>query len=152
MPIESRMLKSFTLACLLSAVIGVNQHAGAKENVRYPNVVLPGATIEPVTVRAEIYRPPGNGVFPAVIVLHGCGGHDAHHERWAERLDLLGRSRGQRESDFANVGRHQLNVRPFNQIERAAYDRIVNADPSAPIYEPPYRPRMILPKKRKHVV
>jgi len=72
--------------------------------------------------------------------------------RAASTLDLLGRSRGQRESDFANVGRHPLNVRPFNQIERAAYDRIVNADPSAPIYEPPYRPRMILPKKRKHVV
>jgi len=120
MPIESRMLKSFTLACLLSAVIGVNQHAGAKENVRYPNVVLPGATIEPVTVRAEIYRPPGNGVFPAVIVLHGCGGHDAHHERWAERLvswgyvtvviDSFG-SRG-----FANICKETTAVTPEMRV------------------------------------
>ena len=78
----SRTLTTVALAFLLGGV----QNAEAGENVRYPNVVLPGTMIEPATVRSEIYRPRGNGPFPAIIVLHGCGGHDAHHERWAERL------------------------------------------------------------------
>jgi dienelactone hydrolase len=75
-----------TLAVLLGMVVAISPCADAKENVRFPNVVLPGANLEPVTVRAEIFRPAGNGPFPAIVVLHGCGGHDAHHERWAERL------------------------------------------------------------------
>lgn len=82
----SRTLTTVVLAFLL----GGAQNAEAGENVRYPNVVLPGIMIEPATVRSEIYRPPGNGPFPAIIVLHGCGGHDAHHERWAERLVTWG--------------------------------------------------------------
>lgn len=90
MAIHTRMTTAVALACFLGALVGINQRAVAKDKVHYPNVVLPGAMVEPVTVRAEIYRPRGNGVFPAVIVLHGCGGHDAHHERWAERLVTWG--------------------------------------------------------------
>ena len=83
-----KTLIAVALAFLLG---GVAQNAEAGENVRYPNVALPGTMIEPVTVRSEIYRPPGNvRPFPAIIVLHGCGGHDAHHERWAERLVTWG--------------------------------------------------------------
>lgn len=77
-------LITVALAFLLG---GVAQNAEASENVRYPNVVLPGTMIEAVTVRSEIYRPPGSGrPFPAIIVLHGCGGRDAHHQLWAQRL------------------------------------------------------------------
>jgi dienelactone hydrolase len=79
----SRTATAVTLACLFG---GIAQNAGAGENVRYSNVVLPGTMIDPITVRAEIHRPPGNGAFPAIIVLHGCGGRDAHQKLWAERL------------------------------------------------------------------
>lgn len=65
---------------------GVFHNAQAGEIVHYPNVVLPGAMIEPTVVRSEIYRPHGKGPFPAIIVLHGCGGPDAHHKFWAEKL------------------------------------------------------------------
>lgn len=79
--------KAFTALASLNGALIVGVHgAAAAESVRYPNVVLPGANIQPVTVRADIYRPPGKGAFPAVIVLHGCGGRDGHHARWAERL------------------------------------------------------------------
>ena len=74
------------LASLICALVVTVHGAAAEESVRYPNVVLPGANLQPVTVRAEIHRPPGSGAFPAIIVLHGCGGRDAHHQRWAERL------------------------------------------------------------------
>jgi hypothetical protein len=51
---QNRMKTAVTLACFFGAVVLMNQHARAKDNVRYPNVVLPDATIEPVSVRAEI--------------------------------------------------------------------------------------------------
>ncbi|UPT96457.1 dienelactone hydrolase family protein [Bradyrhizobium barranii subsp. apii] len=87
---QIRIKPGVALACLFCAIIGIAQPGIAKDNVRYPNVVLPGAIIQPVTVRAEIYRPQENGPSPAIIVLHGCGGHDAHHELWAERLASWG--------------------------------------------------------------
>lgn len=33
-----------------------------------------GLPLQEVTVRAEMFRPSGNGPFPAVIILHTCGG------------------------------------------------------------------------------
>ncbi|MET3364713.1 dienelactone hydrolase family protein [Bradyrhizobium ottawaense] len=86
MAIHAKMTAAVAFACFLGTLVGINPQAIANEKAHYPNVVLPGAMIDSVTVRAEIYRPRGNGAFPAVIVMHGCGGHDAHHERWAERL------------------------------------------------------------------
>jgi len=79
-----------TLICILLAAAAFSagiDHARAqsKENVTYPNAVIPGLG-GPVTVYAGIYKPRGNGPFPAVIVLHGCGGTDYHHKAWAERL------------------------------------------------------------------
>jgi dienelactone hydrolase len=45
------------------------------------------------TLRAELYKPDGEGPFPTVIALHGCGGLAGHSEPvlpryrdWAERL------------------------------------------------------------------
>lgn len=34
----------------------------------------------------QLYLPPGNGPFPAVLVLHGCGGILDSHRSWATRL------------------------------------------------------------------
>src|ERR1700756_5580749 len=45
------------------------------------------------TLRAELYKPDGDGPFPTVIALHGCGGLSGHSEPvlpryrdWAEQL------------------------------------------------------------------
>jgi dienelactone hydrolase len=45
------------------------------------------------TLRAELYKPNGDGPFPTVIALHGCGGLSGHSEPvlpryrdWAEQL------------------------------------------------------------------
>ena len=37
-----------------------------------------------------LYRPEGNGPFPAVVVLHGCSGVDYHHRAWAKQLKEWG--------------------------------------------------------------
>lgn len=63
--------------------------AAAKDNVSYPNAAVPGLTSS-VTIYAGIFRPKGGGPFPTVIILHGCGGHDHHHQAWAERLVTWG--------------------------------------------------------------
>jgi dienelactone hydrolase len=46
-----------------------------------------------LTLHAQLYKPEGNGPFPAVIALHGCGGLAGHSEPvlaryrdWAEQL------------------------------------------------------------------
>src|ERR1700726_1534131 len=45
------------------------------------------------TLRAQLYKPDGDGPFPVVIALHGCGGLSGHSEPvlprysdWAEQL------------------------------------------------------------------
>ncbi|MBR0696825.1 dienelactone hydrolase family protein [Bradyrhizobium lablabi] len=50
-----------------------------------------------VTLHAQLYRPPGDGPFPTVIALHGCGGLAGRAEavrpryrEWAEQLLATG--------------------------------------------------------------
>jgi dienelactone hydrolase len=51
------------------------------------------------TLRAELYKPEGDGPFPTVIALHGCGGLAGHSEPvlpryrdWAEQLVKNGKA------------------------------------------------------------
>ena len=37
-------------------------------------------------IEGYIYKPKGKGPFPAVVLLHGCGGLDYHHFNWASQL------------------------------------------------------------------
>lgn len=46
---------------------------------------MPGFS-RPVDISAHIYKPDGNGPFPAVILLHGSGGLSGHHHNWARTL------------------------------------------------------------------
>lgn len=54
-------------------------------------VDIPGGTQEsPVRVIGYLARPPGQGPFPAVVLLHGCGGFHAPMLSWADRLSRDG--------------------------------------------------------------
>lgn len=65
-----------TIAAALLAGCGttVASHAGP--------VTLP----RPGMLGGELYRPAGPGLFPAVIVLHGCSGIRPNQVAWAEWL------------------------------------------------------------------
>jgi dienelactone hydrolase len=39
-----------------------------------------------VALKGNLYKPEGEGPFPAVVVLHGCAGIDDHFIAWAEQL------------------------------------------------------------------
>lgn len=79
------MLKLTYLAIAAVLTFAGVRSADAKDNVSYPNASTPGISAA-VTLYAGVYRPKGEGPFPAVIVLHGCGGHDYNHQAWAERF------------------------------------------------------------------
>lgn len=52
-------------------------------------VTLPGP--EGITLKAELHRPAGTPVAPAVVALHGCGGpFAARDKQWAEALARAG--------------------------------------------------------------
>jgi dienelactone hydrolase len=38
------------------------------------------------TIRAQLFKPEGNGPFPAVLLVHGCSGINRHYDNWARRL------------------------------------------------------------------
>ena len=71
------LIAGLLLAALLGACAG-----GAS----FPNVT-PGA---PVTITGQLYRPEGPGPFPAMVLLHGCGGVEPLHARWAKWLTERG--------------------------------------------------------------
>ncbi|MBR0794630.1 dienelactone hydrolase family protein [Bradyrhizobium jicamae] len=78
-----------------------------------------------VTLRAQLYRPDGDGPFPTVIALHGCGGLANRSEQvapryrdWAEQLltsghaVLLPDSYGSRElGPQCRIREHQVQIR-----------------------------------------
>src|SRR6476620_12207781 len=78
-------LLSATAFLAISAIVGAADAAPAPQQVDIPS----GSAI----LHAELYKPDGNGPFPVVIALHGCGGLGTHSEAvqpryrdWAEQL------------------------------------------------------------------
>ena len=74
---------------LFSVAVASFPMLAVAEDVRFPTAVLPGIT-EPASLSATIYKPDGAGPFPAIIVLHDCGGLDDHPRKWAMRLMTWG--------------------------------------------------------------
>ena len=79
------------LACVaLLTLMAVGSTATAAPLLAPQQVEIPAPE---GVLRAELYKPEGNGPFPTVIALHGCGGLGGHSEAvlpryrdWAERL------------------------------------------------------------------
>lgn len=59
-------------------------------NASIPPIAVPGARMPSGPIPAVLQLPPGKGPFPAVIVLHGCGGRGASQDIWATRLNSWG--------------------------------------------------------------
>lgn len=59
-------------------------------DMQIPPIDVPGARAAPVSIPAAFKLPQGKGPFPAVIVLHGCGGRGASQLIWAQRLNRWG--------------------------------------------------------------
>jgi len=57
----------------------------AQTSVSFPTANADG-TASPTVITATLYKPGGRGPFPAMVVLHHCGGIDAPLLAWAKRL------------------------------------------------------------------
>jgi dienelactone hydrolase len=86
---------SVLLAALAAAPRARSQSMPAAETVNIPA----GGKSSPMTLQARLYRPSGDGPFPAVVALHGCSGLwsgkdrsalSPRHAAWGERLAALG--------------------------------------------------------------
>ncbi len=86
-----RVLAGLALTCLLvtgcggptQSELGV---ASGPDTVAIPPLDVPRARMPVALIPAVFKRPEGTGPFPAVIVLHGCGGRGASQITWAHRL------------------------------------------------------------------
>lgn len=85
-------LPSVVIALTLLAVISPARAASPLPQA----VEIPSGT---ATLHAQLFKPEGNGPFPVVIALHGCGGLGGHSEPvqvryrdWAEELLKVGKA------------------------------------------------------------
>jgi len=73
-------------ASLLVAMSIASTNVSAGEFVQIES----GSKADPVRLTAYMARPPGEGPFPAVVLLHGCGGFHSSMISWADRLSRYG--------------------------------------------------------------
>lgn len=89
------VILGFLLAALLQPAAPVAAASYAAEWVEFP--ALQEFEGKPVTLTGWLYRPEGDGPFPALVLLHGCGGMygagnnlTPSNRRWAETLRANG--------------------------------------------------------------
>ncbi len=101
-------LPTTMLMCVWLGVVMISAlpaPAGATEVVHFSSVVLPLSAFKRRQAKAQgkelkpepgsplwghIDKPDGPGPFPAVVLMHGCGGLLPTHARWASLLNKLG--------------------------------------------------------------
>ena len=82
---------------MLASSVLASSVAG-QERVTFPSLDADLTGGPPTELDGYLYRPSGDGPFPALVALHGCGGLfvpgsqriNSRHRDWAERLSGLG--------------------------------------------------------------
>lgn len=59
--------------------------SAAAQPVDFPSVTVGNSQAGP-EVKGWVYKPSGDGPFPAIILAHSCAGTNAHTERWSKLL------------------------------------------------------------------
>ncbi len=77
------MIRRTIIAILM--VLGTGMSVQAAETVTFKGS-SPAENGESLLLTGRLTRPKGNGPFPAVVLLHGCGGIRLYQDIWAERL------------------------------------------------------------------
>ena len=83
------------LTLLLAALTAACTALGGTP-VEIPTITIEGARTAPKPIPARLFLPPGPGPFPALILLHGCGGlvfgttTPAHIDQWIARVTSWG--------------------------------------------------------------
>jgi dienelactone hydrolase len=73
------------LRYLFIAAIVVIAGRAAAEPASFPSATVGNAAAAP-EIKGTIYSPAGAGPWPAIVVMHGCGGVSARTRTWGKRL------------------------------------------------------------------
>jgi dienelactone hydrolase len=74
------------VAILLAALLADAAHA---QTVRFPSIAVGSAPAGP-EISGWLYRPSGEGPFPAIVLAHTCGGVSEHTSVWGKLLSSWG--------------------------------------------------------------
>jgi dienelactone hydrolase len=85
-----RLPRARCLVVMLAMLVGLAGCAGGMQEVAIPVQSVPGSRMPSRPIPAVLALPDGLGPFPAVIVLHGCGGRSGDEQVWAGRLNGWG--------------------------------------------------------------
>jgi len=97
-PIERRNAATFRLLTWAFVALALSMpFAAAQDTLGFPASSIDAATVKDGRITGLIWRQPGSGPHPAIVMLHGCGGlygrnrePTARHRDWAERFHALG--------------------------------------------------------------
>lgn len=96
-------MRAFLATLLLALGLAGGTSASAGQFVD-----IAGGTAEsPVRLIGYMARPPGEGPFPAVVLLHGCGGFHSNMISWADRLSRWG---------YVTLALDSFGPRGFNEL------------------------------------
>lgn len=73
-------------ALLLAMTATACAAGGARTEGSIPVEHVAGSRMPEAALNGRLFMPGGAGPFPAVILLHGCGGPSRLQDDWAERL------------------------------------------------------------------
>ncbi len=80
----------FLISCAQNPVPLRDNHPLDPDTVSFQGTAVPGVN-KALTLTGRLKKPDGGGPFPAVVLLHGCGGiQPGRDHRWAERLSSWG--------------------------------------------------------------
>jgi dienelactone hydrolase len=81
---EGVIVRLVAAAMLLSLAAAVPARAGRE------TLSIPVTEPQPATITGDLYTPSGKGPYPAVVLLHGCGGVSPNVPAWAQWLQSEG--------------------------------------------------------------
>ena len=90
--------RGYGLALLVAiALLAIGSGAIAQDKVRFPSADQDLTKASATELEGLLYRPSGEGPYPAIVLLHGCGGlyardrnPSARHDDWARRFRAAG--------------------------------------------------------------
>ena len=86
-----QMRSLFPVLAMFLAAFLINPTVGLTDWVSFPHVPVESSSENNETVSGLISKPDGNGPFPAVVLLHSCGGFKPHVTTdWPNYLNEIG--------------------------------------------------------------
>ena len=85
-----RWLAKAVIVRLVAAAMLLSLAAAGPARAGRETISIPVTEPQPATITGDLYTPSGKGPYPAVVLLHGCGGVSPNVPAWAQWLQSEG--------------------------------------------------------------